>query len=77
MNRARPHRVRRCNRSHLDVQRRRSRRSQRNSIWAALVDQCYRNGRYESLDYRADPEPPLGESDADWANELLRRKGLR
>lgn len=24
-----------------------------------LIDQCYHNGRYDDLDYAADPSPPL------------------
>jgi hypothetical protein len=44
----------------------------------ALLEQCYRNGRYEGdLDYRRDPDPPLTGPDAKWAAELLRRHGLR
>jgi hypothetical protein len=43
----------------------------------ALVTQCYRNGRYEDIDYRADPQPPLPPDDAAWADELLKSKGLR
>jgi len=43
----------------------------------ALIDLCYRNGRYDDLDYRAAPEPPLEEADAAWANELLKEKGVR
>ena len=43
-----------------------------------LVDQAYRKGRYGmSIDYRGDPEPPLENDDAAWADELLRSKGLR
>jgi hypothetical protein len=42
-----------------------------------LVDQCYRNGRYDDLDYRAQPAPPLEAGDAAWADELLRSKQLR
>ncbi|MDA1050400.1 MAG: DUF4058 family protein [Planctomycetota bacterium] len=42
-----------------------------------LIDQCYRNGRYDDLDYKADPVPPLNASDAAWADELLRSMGLR
>ena len=42
-----------------------------------LVDRCYANGRYDDLDYRADPNPPLDASDAAMADELLRAKGLR
>jgi hypothetical protein len=44
----------------------------------ALIDQCYRRGRYElDFDYRKDPEPPLEGTDATWADELLQEKGLR
>jgi Protein of unknown function (DUF4058) len=44
----------------------------------ALVDQCYRNGGYEgTLDYTADPEPPLSSGDKTWADERLREIGLR
>ncbi len=43
----------------------------------ALIDQCYRNGRYDDLDYQSDPNPPLGSSDAAWTDELLRAKGMR
>lgn len=42
-----------------------------------LVEQCYRNGRYDDLDYKSDPIPPLDPDDARWAVELLRAKGLR
>ena len=42
-----------------------------------LIEQVYRNGRYESTDYRADPLPPLAADDAAWADELLKRRGLR
>ncbi len=43
----------------------------------ALIDQCYTNGRYDDLDYQADPLPPLAPHDAAWADELLRSKELR
>jgi hypothetical protein len=44
----------------------------------ALVDQAYHHGRYElELNYRQPPEPPLDAEDAAWADELLRRRGLR
>lgn len=42
-----------------------------------ILDQAYRNGGYDNLDYRKDPEPPLNVDDARWADELLRSKGLR
>ena len=43
----------------------------------ALIDHAYRNGRYDTLDYRADPSPPLRPANAAWANELLKAKGCR
>lgn len=44
----------------------------------ALIDQCYRNGAYQgTVDYAADPEPPLRGAEKEWADELLREKGLR
>jgi Protein of unknown function (DUF4058) len=44
----------------------------------ALVEQCYRNGAYEgTLDYAADPDPPLLGADRQWADEWLHEKGLR
>ncbi len=44
----------------------------------ALVEQCYRNGAYEgTLNYAADPDPPLLGADKDWADGWLREKGLR
>ena len=43
-----------------------------------MVDLCYWKGRYSSaIDYREDPDPPLGSADARWADELLRAAGLR
>ena len=46
-------------------------------IRRSLVDRCYANGRYDDLDYRAEPNPPLEADEAAWADELLRGKGLR
>lgn len=44
----------------------------------SLVEQCYRNGGYEgTLNYAADPDPPLTGVDEEWANEWLFEKGLR
>jgi len=44
----------------------------------ALVEQCYRNGAYEgTLNYAAEPDPPLLGAERDWADEWLREKGLR
>jgi hypothetical protein len=42
-----------------------------------LIDDCYRDGRYHRIDYRADPRPLLGEDDARWADELLRQHHRR
>ncbi len=42
-----------------------------------LVDECYEKGGYERIDYHAPPRPPLDAADASWADEWLRRKGLR
>lgn len=42
-----------------------------------LVDQCYRNGRYYTIDYKGDAKPPLEGGDAVWADELLRQAGRR
>jgi len=44
----------------------------------ALIDQSYEDGRYgDDIDYREEPEPPLAPDDAQWADALLREKGLR
>jgi hypothetical protein len=44
----------------------------------ALVDQCYRNGGYEgTLNYAAQPDPPLAGPEEDWAAGWLQEKGLR
>jgi hypothetical protein len=37
-----------------------------------LIEQAYRNGAYEDLDYTQPPDPPLDAADAAWAEELLR-----
>jgi hypothetical protein len=37
----------------------------------ALIDRCYHHGRYDDIDYRAPPNPPLEPADAAWADELL------
>jgi len=42
-----------------------------------LIDQCYANGRYDDIDYKSEPNPPLESEDAAWADEWLRGKGLR
>jgi hypothetical protein len=46
-------------------------------ILQAIIDRCYHNGRYNDINYRADPSPPLTPHDAEWAAELLTAKGLR
>jgi hypothetical protein len=43
----------------------------------ALIDQCYRNGGYDDIDYASAPQPPLAPPDARWASRLLRDLGLR
>jgi hypothetical protein len=44
----------------------------------SLVEQCYRNGGYEgTLDYTANPDPPLRGMDKKWAERRLNEKGLR
>lgn len=43
----------------------------------ALIDLCYQNGRYDRINYRLDPHPPLDPDSAAWADQLLRSAGLR
>jgi len=43
----------------------------------AILDQCYQLGRYDKLNYREDPTPPLLEADRVWAVELLQAAGRR
>jgi hypothetical protein len=33
--------------------------------------------RYDDIDYRREPDPPLDPADATWADELLRKAGKR
>lgn len=42
-----------------------------------LIDQAYRNGRYNTLDYKGPPEPPLPGEDETWTDVLLRQAGKR
>jgi hypothetical protein len=43
-----------------------------------LVEQCYRNGGYDgTLNYAADPDPPLTGTEDKWAEERLLEMGLR
>ena len=44
----------------------------------SLIDQCYESGRYgDDIDYREEPDPPLGGDDARWAEALLHEQNLR
>lgn len=43
----------------------------------ALIDLCYVNGAYETIDYQEDADPPLEGHDAEWADPLLRKAGKR
>jgi hypothetical protein len=42
-----------------------------------LIDEAYRTGRYDYIDYGLPPKPPLEGEDAAWADQLLKSKGLR
>jgi hypothetical protein len=42
-----------------------------------LLDQVYRNGTYETIDYTQTCDPPLEGDDAAWADALLRAAGRR
>jgi hypothetical protein len=42
-----------------------------------ILEQCYRNGGYDDIDYTAEPEPSLRTADARWADALLREVGRR
>jgi|SRR5579872_5260240 len=43
-----------------------------------VVSTAYERGAYElDIDYRSDPVPPLSSFHADWADQLLKEKGLR
>jgi hypothetical protein len=42
-----------------------------------LMNDCYRDGRYQRINYREEPTPRLSDEDARWADGLLREKGLR
>jgi hypothetical protein len=43
----------------------------------AIVDQCYKNGGYDDIDYAGEPDPPLSADDAAWADVLLKEHGER
>jgi hypothetical protein len=38
-----------------------------------LIEQCYKNGRYDDLDYSVPPNPPLAGADAKWAAAWLKK----
>lgn len=40
----------------------------------AIVTQCYRNGRYDDIDYRRALQPPLPPEDAAWVDQSLRSR---
>jgi hypothetical protein len=42
-----------------------------------ILEQCYRNGGYDDIDYRPEPDPPLLIDDAKWADVLLREQARR
>jgi hypothetical protein len=43
-----------------------------------LVERCYGKGAYEgTLNYAAEPDPPLLGAEKDWAGKWLYDKGLR
>lgn len=42
-----------------------------------LIEQCYENGRYQTLDYSQSPDPALAKQDAAWAEQLLSSAGKR
>jgi hypothetical protein len=41
-----------------------------------LIDQCYENAGYDTIDYRQPPIPPLDPDGAAWAEKWLRAKGV-
>jgi hypothetical protein len=43
----------------------------------AIFEQCYKNGGYDDIDYRGEPDPPLSADDAAWSDALLRDQGKR
>ena len=42
-----------------------------------ILEQCYRNGGYDDIDYSAEPDPPLLTDDAKWADAVLREQARR
>jgi hypothetical protein len=43
----------------------------------AILDECYRKGGYDDINYRVSASPRLDRDDEAWADALLREKGLR
>lgn len=43
----------------------------------ALLEQCYRLGRYDRLNYSEEAKPALAEEDRAWANDVLKAAGKR
>lgn len=44
----------------------------------AVLDKAYDKSAFDlSIDYKSDPTPPLSAADAEWADNLLKEKGLR
>ena len=41
------------------------------------MDQCYESALYDDIDYREEPDPPLTDDDAQWADALLKQQGVR
>jgi hypothetical protein len=42
-----------------------------------LIDRAYESGRHDDIDYSKPADPPLEIDDAAWADDLLRKAGLR
>jgi hypothetical protein len=42
-----------------------------------ILEQCFRNGGYDDIDYSAEPDPPLPTDDATWTDALLREHARR
>lgn len=42
-----------------------------------LLDECYRRGRYDAIDYEFSLKPTLSADDEVWVDRLLRKRGLR
>lgn len=40
----------------------------------SLIEQCYKNGRYDDIDYTVPPNPPLSSDDAKWAASWLKKQ---